>query len=94
MNQIPFDPQIVTWIITGGGFLSALIVIWKVGNQIQDKLSRFDERIKQLEQNSFLVGWRNYQIAAANKVIDPFDRLKRWEDGRNMGDTKPEGESK
>jgi hypothetical protein len=36
-------------------------------------------RIKGLEDNTLLVGYKEYQVSEAKKLFDPEEKLKSWE---------------
>jgi hypothetical protein len=82
MNQInlPFDPIVITWIIAAGGLSGIFILIWRVAVSIEKRITKLDGRIEALENNTFLLGYKEYQVSAAKNMFDPGEKLKGWED--------------
>jgi hypothetical protein len=42
-------------------------------------LPGLDGRVKALEDNTLLAGWREYQVSVAKHMFDPEENLKKWE---------------
>ncbi|MDP9289930.1 MAG: hypothetical protein M3P08_17280 [Thermoproteota archaeon] len=82
MNQInlPFDPIVITWIITAGGLSGIFVLIWRVAVKIEHRITELYGRITAIEDNTLLTAWREVEISKAKNLFDPDAKLKSWED--------------
>jgi hypothetical protein len=92
--NLPFDPQVITWIISAGGLSGIFILIWRVAVRIEHRITALEGRIKTLEENTLLVGYREYQISASRNMFDVEERLKRYEDDLKKRLQKQEDDTK
>ena len=73
--------QLLSWLVPAGGIAAIFILVWRVSVRIERRITSLEGRIKNLEENALLTGWRDFQILQARRVFDPNDKLKEWEAG-------------
>jgi hypothetical protein len=84
---LTFHEQLPSWLLPV--IIPAIIVIIAavLGFSIRNerRLTRLEDRIKNLEENPVLVLWKDFQNLQARRLFDPEGTVKKWE----MDEVKP-----